>query len=172
MSVTTHESEDDLVKQRRGKWSERGVPHKGWTCVEIEDLGSPDIQCEMCESRDIRYVHHMEHPDYDEVIRAGCICAGHMEGDLAASKLREATMRSRFSKRKRWTTRRWKISHNGNPTIVADGHRVTVYRRSNGWACTIAGIEDESVRHSRRNYGRQDEAKLAGFDEITKILAK
>lgn len=32
--------ESELVK-KRGKWSKAGVPHKGWHCVDIEDLGEP-----------------------------------------------------------------------------------------------------------------------------------
>jgi hypothetical protein len=61
-------SEDDLFANRRGKWSQSGVPHKGWLCIEIEDLGSPDLTCEMCESREIRYVHHMQHDSYQSAV--------------------------------------------------------------------------------------------------------
>ena len=43
-----------------GKWSQIGVPHRGWTCVSVDDLGAPDAVCEMCETQAIRYVHHME----------------------------------------------------------------------------------------------------------------
>ena len=48
---------------RRGKWSEAGVPKKGWTCVGVEDLEEPSQLCEMCDSAEIRYAHIMEHPD-------------------------------------------------------------------------------------------------------------
>lgn len=110
MAVTNPLTEEELVAHRRGKWSVAGVPHRGWTCVDIEDLGKPQIDCEMCESQTTRYVHHMEHPDYPNVLEVGCVCAGHMEGDLAASQAREASMKSRAAKRKRWTTRAWKVS--------------------------------------------------------------
>jgi len=40
-----------------GKWSQAGVPHRGWTCVDIDDLGEPSATCEMCETQEIRYVH-------------------------------------------------------------------------------------------------------------------
>lgn len=42
-----------------GKWSQQGVPKKGWTCIGFEDLGEPSTQCEMCENQDIRYVHRI-----------------------------------------------------------------------------------------------------------------
>jgi hypothetical protein len=65
-----------------GKWTRPGVPHKSWTCVDIEDLGSPSHVCEMCEFSAVRYVHIMTHPAYIGPLRVGCICAGHMEADL------------------------------------------------------------------------------------------
>lgn len=164
-------SEEDLVSSRRGKWSVAGVPHKGWACVDIEDLGEPLQECQMCESQTIRYVHYMEHPDYPDVLEVGCVCAGHMEGDLAASREREASMKSRSAKRKRWITRAWKISAKGNPHLTADGYRITVYPRGVGWACTVAAIDRSLLEHSRRNFKTIPDAKLAAFDYITKLLS-
>ena len=34
--------EDQLVATKHGKWSKTGVPHRGWICVDIEDLGMID----------------------------------------------------------------------------------------------------------------------------------
>ena len=92
-----------------------------------------------------------------------------MEGDLSASRAREASMKSRASKRKRWTSRAWKTSSNGNPFINADGYRTTIYRRADGWAWTVA--DHLTVYHARRNFKTRDEAKLAAFDHITKLLS-
>ena len=69
-----------------GKWSQVGVPHERWTCVSVEDLVAPDAICEMCETKEIRYVHHMEHPDYWESLSVGCICAANMENDYEAPR--------------------------------------------------------------------------------------
>lgn len=162
--------EEDLVASGHGKWSQAGVPHRGWTCIEIEDLGSPDRICEMCETSSIRFVHYMEHPKYQETLAVGCVCAGHMEEDLAASHARETTMRNRASRRKRWLTRIWRVSAKGNDYLRADGLIITVYRRSWGWASTVAKADNSLVHHSRRNYKTQDEAKLAAFDLITHQL--
>ncbi|KUM53699.1 hypothetical protein [Rheinheimera sp. EpRS3] len=163
--------ESEFVKSKRGKWSKSGVPHRGWRCVDIEDLGEPSTTCGMCESQEIRFVHFMEHSNYPEVLQVGCVCAGHMEGNLAASQAREASMKSRAAKRKRWVTRAWKISAKGNPHITADGYRITVYPRGNGWACTLAGLVSGAVQHSRRYFKTIEEAKLAAFDHITKKSA-
>lgn len=170
-------TEDHSVLVKRGKWSMPGVPHSGWVCVDIEDLGEPQVECEMCESKTIRYVHRMEHPFYAKVLAVGCVCAGNMEGDLAAAKNRDATMQSRATKRKRWTTRKWKISQNGNPTIKAYGFRVTVYQRGGGWAATLSRLSGVDVLpgrrivHGKRNYAAIQQAKLAAFDLITLILS-
>ena len=59
-----------------GKWSQPGVPHKGWQFRDFEDLGDLIGLCEMCETRPIRYVHYMEHPDYGAVLGIGSDCAG------------------------------------------------------------------------------------------------
>lgn len=165
-------TEEQLVAHRRGKWSASGVPHKGWRCIDIEDLGEPQAECEMCESQIIRYVHHMEHPSCAGVLAVGCVCAGHMEGDVSAAKGREASMRSRGSKRSRWITRRWKISAKGNSTIKSDGFRVTVYERGQGFSATIAELDGDGLYHARRNYPTLNQAKLAAFDHITRLLAK
>jgi hypothetical protein len=169
--TTQSPTEEELVASSRGKWSVAGVPHRGWICVDIEDLGEPQVTCEMCESRSIRYVHHMQHSDYSEILKVGCVCAGHMEGNLSASRAREASMKSRSSKRKRWITRAWKVSAKGNPYIAADGYRITVYPRGGGWAATIAAVDDSLLQHSRRNFKTIAEAKLAAFDHITRVLA-
>ena len=96
------DGEEQSVASRRGKWSHAGVPNRGWRCVDIKDLGEPDFVCEMCESQTIRYVHHMEHSQYPDVLQVGCVCAENMEGDVASARTREASMQSRSGKRKRW----------------------------------------------------------------------
>jgi hypothetical protein len=140
--------------------------------VSIEDLESPSAICEMCEETEIRYVHRMHHPDYAAELDVGCICAGHMEGDVAGARAREAAAKGRAARRKRWLTRRWRTSAKGNPTIKSDGYRTTVYPRGKGWAATIASVDDPGdVHHSRRNYPTADQAKLAAFDEISRRKA-
>jgi hypothetical protein len=37
-----------------GKWAQPGVPHRGWTCINVEDLGEPLHTCEMCEVMVVR----------------------------------------------------------------------------------------------------------------------
>ena len=165
-------NEEGYVAKGRGKWSQKGVPKKGWVCYDIEDLGEPSLTCEMCESQSIRYVHHMENDRYPESLSVGCVCAGHMEDDLVASKEREGSMRNRASKRKRWVNRKWKVSEKGNQYIESDGYRVIVRPLTGKWGVSVAKIGTDDVSHSRRSTKSGDRAKLAGFDYVTKMLAK
>lgn len=163
--------ENSLVSARRGKWSVAGVPHSGWTCVDIKDLGEPSQECEMCEARQVRYLHRMEHPSFNGVLDVGCVCAGHMEGSIAASQARETSMRNRASKRKRWLSRTWKTSMAGKRYIVADGYLITYYPKGEHWGATIAAITSKFVKFSARPYKTVDEVKLAAFDFVTRRLA-
>lgn len=68
-----------------GLWSVRGVPHRGWRCVGVDDLGEVADVCGMCQCTPIRYVHWMDHPDYPDQLGCGCDCAELMEGEYAAT---------------------------------------------------------------------------------------
>lgn len=88
----------------RGKWSMPGIPHKGWVCHGVTDLGAGEenhTTCEMCESASIRYVHHMSHHDHPAALDVGCVCAGHMEGNYAAAEARDRQMRNAAAARQR-----------------------------------------------------------------------
>jgi hypothetical protein len=65
------------------------------------DLGDDRMTCEMCEHASIRYVHVMVHEQYQDALKVGRICSGHMEGDLAAAHLREQRCKRREKERQR-----------------------------------------------------------------------
>ena len=75
-------------------WNRRDVPHFGWTCEGIVDLGGPYGVCRMCGHQVIRYVHIMKHPNYWRRIGAGCVCAGRMQEDIAKAREREKTFKA------------------------------------------------------------------------------
>lgn len=172
MPETKHINEEKLVAKQYGKWADPGVPHKGWTCVRIEDLGSPEKTCEMCESQEIRYVHYMQHDDYEDQLAVGCICAGNMEQDLSAAKARDKHMQSRAGKRARWLSRKWRLSKAGNEWVKADDYHVVVYPRADYWVATVSLIRGDYSRTSEIRYKTSDEAKLAAFDLITHRLSR
>jgi hypothetical protein len=159
---------DDLHITGTGKWRMPGVPQRGWTCEDIEDLAAPGFICEMCEVQEIRYVHTMWHPDYYETLRCGCICAGHMEQDLVAAKQREKIFKRRLSRRAHWLHRHWRTSGNGNAFLnTQDGFNVVVFQNGDTWGARFVDKETGYTRFSQRPYYSESAAKLAAFDAIT-----
>ncbi len=122
----------NTAKPKHGKWSKEGVPHKGWVCFDIEDLGDPLQTCEMCEVQTIRYVHYMEHSDYDENLEVGCVCAGHMEEDYEQAKAREQKLKNAVQRRKNWLKRKWKISDKGNDYININSLNIVIFNKYKG----------------------------------------
>jgi hypothetical protein len=155
-----------------GKWVLPGVPHRGWSCLDIEDLEEPCFTCEMCEVMVIRYVHSMEHPDYPDVLRVGCVCAGHMEEDHAAAHAREQVMRNAASRRLRFPRLRgWSTTRNGSEKIrTRDGFRVLVFERDDAWSGLVEDTATGRKVWARRRYGTPIEVKVAAFDAM-RVLA-
>lgn len=150
-----------------GKWSQPGVPHKGWRCIDIEDLGAPDAVCEMCERRKIRFIHYMQHPGFEPSLGVGCVCAEKMEDDYDAPKRRESNLKNVAQRRKRWLSRKWNVSHKGNSYLNTDGFNIAIFPKDDGsWA---GRIEERSTGRwvpSRREYKTEDQAKLAALDAM------
>ena len=156
-----------------GKWSEPGVPHKGWTCVGVEDLEEPSAICEMCETQEIRYVHAMTHPEYASELHVGCVCAEKMEDDYIGPRLREKALRSAAGRKKRWLGRKWKTSARGNSYINTDGFNITIYPNGDGtWGGRIEERGTARAVASRKRYPTEDAAKLAAFDGMVFLKAK
>ena len=150
----------------RGKWSQAGVPQRGWTCVGVEDLEEPSQICEMCESVEIRYTHLMEHPGYPDTLSVGCVCAEHMEQDYVRPREREKKLKGAARRRKSWASRVWRTSAKGNDYINTDGFNITVFRRGGKWALSISNRDTGRAQMGSRNYMTEQAAKAAAFDSL------
>ena len=147
----------------RGKWSQPGVPHKGWQCIDFDDLGGLDGICEMCETQSIRYVYHMEHPDYDGVLRVGSDCVENMGEDYTAPQGREKQAKSVADHRRRWMNAKWKTSAKGNSYLNRNGFNIVLYGIPGYWAYRIE--EREGERSWRRSgFASEIAAKFAAFE--------
>ena len=118
---TVDEGEENL-------WKRSDVPHEGWTCEAIYDLGEPVGICRMCGHQIIRYVHVMRHPAYPRAIGAGCVCAGRMEGDAERARQRENAFKNRQSRLETFLRTPLKRSRNGNEYIKYKGEIITILR--------------------------------------------
>ena len=159
--------------RNHGKWSDPGIPHKGWVCVDVEDLGKVDAVCEMFETQDIRYVHHMQHQNFPGTLGVGCICAEHMEGDSVGPRKRENALKNAARRKGNWLKRKWQTSEKGNPYINTDGLNIAIFRKPNGrWGGRIEDKLTGNYVFSHREYETKDKAKLAAFDAMIFLKAQ
>lgn len=160
-----------LKEDSANLWKREDVPHSGWSCVGVEDLGSPSGICQMCGYQIIRYAHQMEHPQYRS-LSLGCVCAGRMEGDVAEARRREAEFKNRQSRRMNFFRRKWKRSRKGYEYLKMDGHIIVLF------GCEGAQKEGNHVksgsfwRYSLDNvireelYATRERAVAAAFDAL------
>lgn len=119
------------------------------------------------EARQVRFVHIMEHPAHDEVLRVGRVCAGHMEEDLVGARKREADYKNDRSRRGRWLQRAWRTSAVGNEFLnTNDGFNVVIYCKGSIWGGRVEHRPSGYQRTSKLPCATRDEAKLAAFDAM------
>ena len=146
-------------------WKRSDAPHSGWTCVGVEDLGSPSGICEMCGYQIIRYAHQMEHPGYRS-LSVGCVCAGRMEGDIGEAKRREADFKSRQSRRISFFKRQWKRSKKGNEYLKVDDHVAVIYHDTRGKGSWKYSIDNEFCRTA---FADREHAVAGVFDALERL---
>lgn len=148
-------------------WNQEGIPHKGWNHVNVIDMGEAIEKCQMCGKEDIRYVHIMEHADYVEDLRVGCVCAEKMSNDYDRPREKEQKLRNRAARRTKWLTRTWRVSAKGNPFLNIESYNITVFPTKYGkWGYKIGD------KFGKEYYKTQDGAKLASFEHINDLLDK
>lgn len=153
-----------------GKWTIPGVPHTGWRCEGISDLGDEHRICEMCEMAEIRYAHQMSHADYADSLAVGCVCAGFMEQNRARAENRERRFLNALTRRGNWLARKWRRSRNGRDYLNTDGYNIVIFKRSDSWASRITERVGGEFWESKKYYQTADAAKLGALDGLLWIL--
>jgi hypothetical protein len=120
----------------------------------------------MCESTEIRFFHDMEHPDYPDILRVGCVCAEHMEQDYVRPRERENRMKNVARRRKNWSYRIWKISAQGNSYINTDGFNITIFRQRGGWSVRIKNRRTGDKQLGKKTFPTIEQAKLRALDAL------
>lgn len=144
-------------------WKHDDIPHSGWRCEGITDLGAPVGICGMCGYQIIRYVHNMVHDDYPRKIGAGCICAGKMEGDVEAARKREQEFKNKQSRLETLLTRKWKRSKNGNEYIKIKDHLIVLYCHESKWKYAV------DSQFAKERFPSREDAVSAAFEIIDKF---
>jgi len=131
------------------EWNKLNVPHKGWKCVDVMDIGenSNSIegmeyeQCEMCGIEKIRYVHIMEHPEYQNQMRVGCVCAEKMSEDYVNPRKRENELKNKINRRKNFNRKEWKVNSNKRTySKKYKGENITILQSKYGnWGIFFVG---------------------------------
>jgi len=141
------------------RWNQPEVPHKGWTCFDVVDLGYEEYKsCQMCGNETVRFLHYMKHAEHP-FLEVGCICAEKMSGDYVEPRNRERALRNRAKRRQTWRQQKWFISKNGNPCLRFKGTYITIYKTRIGHY----GIIIRSISYSHY-FHTIDAAKEAAFD--------
>ncbi|MBK9149104.1 MAG: hypothetical protein IPM12_14970 [Flavobacteriales bacterium] len=152
------------------RWNHPGLPHKGWRLVDVEDIRSEgqsesetDYEtCQMCGNEKIRFVHTVSHPEHDEELRVGCVCAEKMTSDYSTPRRRETELRNRASRRRNWTKKKWKVSDKGSYYLKLDGKLVLIYRDKSSSQYKVK--VDETW--GKKRFKDLDDAKMAAFQGI------
>lgn len=146
-----------------------GCPQSNWTWVGCTDLKEDEglefdeyETCEFCGQESIRYVHSLEHPDWQSTIRVGRICAARYTmtspAELAAA---EAILKNRSQRRQRFPTHKsWKTSSKGNRYIEYSETHVVVMKKPDGYRLKIGD------RWGKLAFPTEKEAMLRAFDVI------
>ena len=98
-------------------WNQKGLPHRGWQCTEVEELDEATFKCEMCGRESIRFVHSMTHPE-GHSIGVGCVCAGKLTEQydamrelnnqaLARSKKKKTNIKQIEKIKQEWFAQPW-----------------------------------------------------------------
>lgn len=173
-SDNSGELTDEQIKELERKlaeaqnlWKRDDVPHSGWRCVGITDLGAPCGVCEMCGYQIIRYVHHMVHDAY-RPLNVGCVCAGKMEGDVAAARKRERDFKSKQTRHANFRKKPWKTSRNGNSYLKIKEHVFVLYKNKfNGkWKYSVDNVFCDL------SYDTREAAVDAVFEKLEQLTRK
>jgi len=146
-------------------WQQEGVPHKGWTCFDMVDLGMGNYEsCGMCGNERIRFVHYMRHDEHESV-QVGCVCAEKMSGDYLNPKQRERDLRNRAKRRQTWSKQEWFVSKKGNDCLKFKGVIVCIYKtRDSKFKVMVDDYFDNAVFNSI------DRAKANAFDIYDEMM--
>ena len=170
-TIRMNEELNQKLADTENLWKRDDVPHSGWTCTGVTDLGAPIGVCEMCGYQIIRYVHHMVHPAFHP-LDVGCVCAGKMEGNIERARRRENSFKNKENRREHFLNRKWKMSRNGNEYIKVKEHIIVLYHYgvgalnhiSKGWKYSLDG------KFCSTMYPSREQAQNAAFEALDAIL--
>jgi len=152
------------------RWNIPNIPHKGWTIVDVIDIrvdGQTEDEtnyqtCMMCNNNRIRYVHIVSHSEVENDFEVGCVCAEKMTGDYVNPKHLEKKLRQRTARRINWIKKTWKLTENGNHTLIFEKHRLLIFKekKTSKYKCKIGEV------WGKKSFETIEQAKNAVYNGI------
>jgi hypothetical protein len=167
-------------------WNNQGLPHKGWSCINVIDTGHATSKCEMCGNSTVRYLHYLEHAEFERQLKVGSECSEKLSENYSTASSVEDYIK-RYPKKKAMWSSKWKVSNKGNHYYVEEDcskdRTVTIFPDKFNPGCFKYLIVDkeysnvdygdgpeqelnEDKKFSNKFYATIAEAKEAVFDEF------
>lgn len=165
----------------RGRWAMTGTPFTGWDwCFDrsgARQIWQSDEKelangcgdgwsgiCEMCDQKNVRWLHRMKHPASAERLTVGRCCAGHLANDMAAAKRyeKEAQLVQTITAGAVWT------GNDREQRSVTGKFWMTVRKIGAGYRCQLWHQRTKYKRQSNRAYGTMAEAQRAVVRAVVK----
>lgn len=138
---------------------EHGIirPNVGWNYLGMDDLEDLDGNCQLC-GQAIRYVFHIQHPDW-EPMAVGTDCCDSLTGTQLASNHMESIQRFQSRRNRFVSSKRWK-EEDGGLAIRQKGIELRVVPNAGQFQILM----DEVL--GRKRYATLEAAKLLAFEVI------
>jgi hypothetical protein len=145
----------------------KDLPVGGWIYADPPfDHVTADFKCENCGNQHIRIVHPLKHKKTRQIIKVGCVCAGHFLQDFSDPKLRENKLKNYAGRRLRWPNLNWTLTQKGNLKLIKQGFVIVVKRTGNLWVSSYTKEDGDEWTPIMGRYDTPQEAKLASFDAL------
>ena len=154
-----------------------GLPTFGYEATgqiyDIHDYDDDTFECAVC-GRNLRYVHILEHPDLNDVIGVGCVCASRLCHGYDANDA-EAKYKNFLGRLQTYLRdEAWSISAKGNSTRKYKGFRVVICKAKSGsfYFGAYRGSRRYFSTEDRLYYDTEYEATEASFRWLDETIGK
>lgn len=148
------------------------LPENGWTCKKIKDLGKGKANHVKCGRDDcpaqIRYVHTMEHENYDRVLKVGSVCAANMDVN-AKTREENYKIRENIRKKMRWNA---PMLHMPDFHMLINGKTTLIVCKSEDTQYSGQYTYKVDADPSNFYFNTEEEAKQAAIDAKWPLFLK
>jgi len=159
-----------------GLWKESNfltsIQNNEWEHVKVIDNkdNADSATCQVCDYKEIRFIHVMKNKITNQQLLCGCICAQNMINTIGEREkiiLSEAKAKNIAHRIKNITNRNtWKKSKNGKYYIIIEGVYLYLNNYNNKWQASIAPFDTYTNWQNTDSYVTIQEAAEAGAELV------